>query len=90
MESDHQLKTVSPPLLPLKANPSLFVPFNNNKKVKNIFKLKKKKEYMRGGKAYSKTFLAKGGHIHRSPHPPIAPPKTDSLSHSPPPLDYLP
>lgn len=42
MESDRQLKIVSPPLLPLKANPSLFVPFNNNKKVKNIFKLKKK------------------------------------------------
>lgn len=46
MESDHQLKIVSPLLLPLKANPSLFVPFNNNKKVKNIFKLKKN---IRGG-----------------------------------------
>lgn len=42
MESGRRPRTASPPLLPLKANPSLFVPFNNNKKVKNVFKLKKK------------------------------------------------
>lgn len=35
MGSGHQLRTVSLPLLPLKANPSLFVPFN--KKAKNVF-----------------------------------------------------
>lgn len=88
MESDHQLKTVSPPLLPLKANPSLFVPFNNNKKAKNILKFFK--NIYKGSEGYSKAFLAKGGHVHRSPYPPTACPKTNPLSHFPPPLDYFP
>jgi len=48
MESDHQLKIASP-LLPLKANPSLFVPFNNKKKVKKSLDFKNLHESREGG-----------------------------------------